>query len=219
MGKDKFYNDEGPSHKVYLDTFYIAKTPVTNAEYKLYKDDVKQPFDLPLGKENHPVVKVTWYDARDYATWAGMRLLSEAEWEKAASWEVGTIPDGRPEDRKRNYPWGDEFDETRCNTYDSGIDSTTPVDHYGEKGASPCGAWDMASNTREWCSSLYDVYPYNPRDGRENQTSSGSRVVRGGSFYDSELDARGTTRHGYFPDDRDDSFGFRVGFGARATPA
>jgi iron(II)-dependent oxidoreductase len=75
-----------PAHDVLVDAFYIGKYPVTNADYKRYVDDVGHEFDLPAGKIHHPVVDISWRQARDYAAWAGMRLLTEAEWEKAASW-------------------------------------------------------------------------------------------------------------------------------------
>ena len=206
MGDDHGeYDDEKPAHKVNLEAFYIAKTPVTNTEYKRFRDDAGgAPFDIPAGKEKHPVVEVTWYDARDYAHWAEMRLLTEAEWEKAASW------DG---ERKRKYPWGDEYDKNRCNTSESGIGKTTPVDRYGEKGASPCEAWEMAGNVWEWCSSVKKDYPYDPKDGREDPSSSSSRVLRGGSFGFGASNARSAYRYSSNPVDRFASLGFRVGVG------
>lgn len=98
MGDDHGDSDEKPAHEVNLDAYYIGKYPVTDAEYARYKADTGQPFTIPQGKADHPVVQVSWYDARDYAAWAKMRLLTEAEWEKAASWERGeeaAIPVGR----------------------------------------------------------------------------------------------------------------------------
>ena len=123
MGDDKGENDnEKPAHHVTLDAYYIGKYPVTNAEYPRYRKDIRQPFEMPAGKENHPVVEVSWYDARDYAAWAGMRLLTEAEWEKAASWELVDWETGRlvNKGRKRKYPWGDTFDKSEVQLERSG---------------------------------------------------------------------------------------------------
>jgi hypothetical protein len=234
MGDDESRQDnEKPAHEVNLDAYYIGKYLVTNAEYKRYKDDVGQPFEIPEGKADHPVVSVSWYDARDYAAWAGMRLLTEAEWEKAASWEggsgrvgegrvagkvVGAISRGRPGGRKRKYPWGDEFDKTKCNTEESGIGTTTPVRKYSPRGHSPYGCADMAGNVWEWTSSLYKDYPYRADDGREDMASSGSRVLRGGSFDGDHSFARCAYRLRNSPYYRDGLNGFRVGGGAPFSP-
>jgi formylglycine-generating enzyme required for sulfatase activity len=94
-----------PAHDVLVDAFYIGKYPVTNADYQRYVDDVGHEFELPEGKTAHPVVDISWHQARDYAAWAGMRLLTEAEWEKAASWtpvtgrEKGDLGAERPTDK------------------------------------------------------------------------------------------------------------------------
>ena len=229
MGDDKSgEDDEKPAHPVDVNAFYAGKYPVTNAEYKRYMDDVKQPFDIPPGKANHPVVEVYWYHARDYAAWAGMRLLTEAEWEKAASWEpVGATAPGRPSGKKRIYPWGDEFDKNRCNTKESGIGGTTPVGKYSpqlhhelvEGGDSPYGCADMAGNVWEWTSSLYKEYPYQAGDGREDPHSSNRRVLRGGSFDSVEGDARAAFRYFVDPDLlRLGNDGFRVGWSAPSSP-
>jgi formylglycine-generating enzyme required for sulfatase activity len=97
-----------PTHNVLVDAFYISKYPVTNAEYERYVDDMELEFELPEGKADHPVVDVSWHQARDYAVWAGMRLLTEAEWEKAASWASETVPeevDTRQDKRAGNGLW------------------------------------------------------------------------------------------------------------------
>jgi formylglycine-generating enzyme required for sulfatase activity len=142
--------------------FWIDRFPVTNAQFCRFLNErgnheeegvkwldvdrsrIKQSqgrFSVAKEYENHPVVCVSWYGASAYAKWAGKRLLAEGEWEKAAR---GT--DGR------RYPWGDDFDSSKCNTAEGGLDNTTPVEAYPQ-GASPYGCYDMAGNVWEWTAS------------------------------------------------------------------
>ena len=180
-------NSEEPQHSLYLPSFYLAKAPVTNTQYKAFvlatSREVPKGWtnrNPPGGQEDHPVVNVTWYDARDYCQWLsgvtgrGYALPSEAEWEKGARGTDGRI-----------YPWGNRWDATLCNSGESGPDKTISVHAYPQ-GASPYGVLDMAGNVWEWTRSLWGpfAYPYRPTDGRENLDASVAvdRMERGGAF-------------------------------------
>jgi formylglycine-generating enzyme required for sulfatase activity len=203
MGSDDGRASERPAHKVRVDAFYIDRYPVTNEEYKRFVDATGRPlpcYDVewarpegynwdpetrtpPKGKENHPVVLVSWEDANAYATWAGKRLPTEAEWERAAAG-----PDGH------RWPWGDEFIEGYSNTRENSATGTTAVDAYCPQGDSQEGVADMVGNVWEWTSSLFRPYPYDANDGRESQEADGWRVLRGGSWHNDLDRARCTAR-------------------------
>ena len=135
------------------------------------------------GHEDHPVVEASWHGARAYCLWAGNRLPTEAEWEKAAR---GT--DGR------RYPWGHEApDRTRAH-FGAGWNDLRPVGSF-PKGASPYGVLDMAGNGWEWVSSVYRPYPYNSADGREDIRSGHARGTRGGG-HDSAAEDLTVTQRG-----------------------
>ncbi|MBI5303701.1 MAG: SUMF1/EgtB/PvdO family nonheme iron enzyme [Chloroflexi bacterium] len=212
MGDDKGGKDEKPSHKVFLNAFYISRYPVTNAEYKKFVDATKhriprhwQNEEIPTGNENDPVVYVSWEDAVGYCKWAGVRLPTEAEWEKAASWDDA-------KKLKRVYPWGDEFDADKCNTSESKIGDTTPVGKYSPQGDSEYGVGDMAGNVWEWCADWYDgnYYKNSPAQNPQGPDSRSQRVLRGGSWNLSRDFARCAIRDHVNPHNRSYVIGFRV---------
>lgn len=186
MGSDDEHPDAKPQHQVYVEAFRIGKHEVSNEEYKQFTDatghkvpyvetDWADPYNwnpvtraYPAGKARYPVVLVSWDDAKAYCHWAGKRLPTEAEWEKAAR---GT--DGR------RYPWGDGWDHTKANTFEGGRGETSPVGMYPE-GASPYGALDIAGNVWEWTESKYEPYPGNPY--WTEMFEKDRRVLRGGSW-------------------------------------
>jgi formylglycine-generating enzyme required for sulfatase activity len=204
MGSDEGGSDEQPVHTVYQDAFWIDKYEVTNAQYRACVEAgaCDEPSDIAYYAANyyaqHPVVYVRWPQAEAYCQWAGKRLPTEAEWEKAAR---GT--DGR------TYPWGNTFDGSKLNfcdkncsffwndaSVDDGYAFTAPVGSY-PAGVSPYGALDMAGNVWEWVADWYDPGYYSQSSGR-NPHGPGSgveRVLRGGSWSSTAPYVRGATRH------------------------
>ncbi|KPA11860.1 signal transduction protein, partial [Candidatus Magnetomorum sp. HK-1] len=232
--KDLQANDiETPQHKVFLKHYYIARYPVTVAQFKAFvKDSGYKPkyVDCLKGIDTHPVIWVNWVDAVNYCKWLTeklsndkntpkeiaayintkgwvIRLPSEAEWEKAARGCDGRI-----------YPWGDDFDVNKVNSQEAEIETTNVVGCFSE-GKSPYGIMEMSGNTYEWTNSTWGKngieldfkYPYNASDGRENTNSKTYTViVRGGSYYDDIASVRCARRNWLDPDGRVDLRSFRV---------
>ena len=228
MGSDDG-DDTSPKHQVYLDTFEIAKYPVTNSQYKEFLDanpnykipDEWEARTYPLGKANHPVVNISRADVLVYIKWLNekegttYRLPTEAEWEKAARGTTG-----------REYPWGDEFDPQKCNTREArkiglasntiGADQlrkidTTPIGIYAD-GKSTYGVMDMSGNVWEWCADWYAAEYYaNAEERNPTGPKSGEVcVVRGGSWRNDYDHARCVSRHWNGPDYWFDHVGARL---------
>ncbi len=208
----------GDPFSVWLPAYYLALYPVTNIQYAQFLSQV-QPSKSDLekwirldsdcfvrkaggryeaygDKNDHPVVQVSWYGANAYAKWAGLRLPSELEWEKGARGVDG-----------REYPWGNTWDESKCNTQ-----GKCSVQNYPD-GRSPWGLYQMSGNVLEWCEDWYDRDAYNRyRLGKLGPPSKGTcRVLRGGSwFYVNPQYFRGAYRLLNAPERRHSSCGFRL---------
>ena len=189
--RTSFYEDEEPVHTVYLDGFWIYKTEVTNAMYekcvnsgnctapRRSKSATRDSYYGNSDFDGFPVVYIDWYEAQAYCQWAGGRLPTEAEWEKAAR---GT--------EAYTYPWGNSAPNDLLANYRSDPGDTVAVDSY-PAGASPYGALDLSGNVWEWV--LTDP-----------------EYLRGGSWNDSEWNARCADRGWDDPDNRLNYLGFRV---------
>jgi len=206
MGSKHGDPDEQPQHKVFLAGFYIDKYEVSNLEYKKFLEATGRRApnfwtDPDLSADDQPVVGVTWEDARAYCEWAGKRLPTEAEWEKAARGIDGRV-----------YPWGNEFSPQKANAYGKadGFQYTAPVTAFAA-GASPFGALNMAGNVAEWCADYYDseYYSRSPTRNPSGPAEGLYRVIRGGAWDDAPEKLRASNRYADRPSYSAYNLGFR----------
>ncbi|MEM7180299.1 MAG: formylglycine-generating enzyme family protein [Spirochaetota bacterium] len=207
---------EQPQHIVFLPTFEISRTLVTQ---KMWSEFIEHtgyewadrnrawPDGLTVDMYKLPATWVTWHDARSFCEWANVRLPSEAEWEKAARGSNGQV-----------YPWGDTVPDESLANFNQLVGHANEVDRY-EKGKRPYGIYDMAGNVFEWTNTIWGSkkdnpefgHPYSANDGREETDDLKiMRVVKGGGWKYSHDLIRAAYRDWNEPQFRGSCLGFRV---------
>jgi sulfatase modifying factor 1 len=234
--------DEQPVRRIHLDAYLIDKYEVTVAQWGEYQKDtgVQIPewvLQNTTARQVHPITLVTWYDAQDFCQWAGKRLPTEAEWERAARCDDG-----------RKYPWGDGLDSYRANYFQSNdpferglgaILSTNPVGFFDgtyregtlatgrvysyqtRDGSSPFGAHDMVGNVFEWTNDWYNpsYYVHGPDTNPQGPREGVVKAVRGGSYGVDASHVRPTYRARDAPDFKGPDVGFRCASSVQAGTA
>jgi sulfatase modifying factor 1 len=212
MGSNDGASDERPLHGVHVDAFYLDKYEVTTERYARFLEATGRKPPDRWQEVNHtfdwgrPVVGVDWHDADSYCRWAGKRLPSEAEWEKAAR---GTD--------NRKYPWGNEDPNSSSANFDwdsrrswKGYGTLSPVGSY-ENGKSSYSIYDLGGNVWEWVADWYhsNTYHNNHDQNPKGPTTGIQKVTRGGSWAEKPYSLRASNRRGIPPSERYPDLGFR----------
>ena len=210
------YGGESPVHEVVLDAYRIARYPVTVSQFRQFveydgyddeqwwiaggfsKFEAPEDWDDQVPYPSRPVVGVSWYEAAAFSEWAGCRLPTEAEWERAARGRKG-----------RKYPWGNESASSERLNYNVNVGSPTPVGVY-PLGNTAEGICDMAGNVWDWCSDWYGKYTAGPVSNPRGPETASSRVFRGGCWANVAEVCRSACRSGGGPEVRNVNLGFRV---------
>ena len=217
MGSEQGDDDEQPVHRVFLDSFYLDTFEVTNGQFAKFVAAIQSepPWgfadqETPVVRADHPVRWVNWLEATGYCLWAGKRLPTEAEWEKAAR---GT--DGRV------YPWGNEPPTPIHAVFGlkEGAETVSPIGNR-DKGMSPYGVHDLAGNLYEWVADWYDeaVYTPLPTSNPRGPAAGATKVQRGGSYINSPYRLRSSFRTKGDPTEHDPNVGFRCAHDAPTLP-
>jgi|GEM_PF-2958643 len=196
--------EEQPQSQVFLDAYVIDQAPVTAADYQLFLDATGtradpqwHKFNDPKNAPLKPAVYINWPEAQAYAHWAGKRLPTEAEWEKAARGSDG-----------RDYPWGDEAPNRKRACFDCQLPCEVGAHPFG---SSPWGVHEMAGNVFEWVQDWFDptYYENAPTHNPQGPDAGTKKVLRGGSFAHGEFALRCASRGRYEPEERRANHGFR----------
>jgi formylglycine-generating enzyme required for sulfatase activity len=214
MGTNAGQMDAAPEHQVFVSSFYIDPEPVTNREYQIFvnatdhaapycKDDWAQPYNWKDGNypkeiEDLPVVLVDWDDAAAYARWAGKRLPTEAEWERA----------GLGKTQNLDYPWGNHFDASQLNAKESNLKR---VIKSGTFQPNSMGLYDMCGNVWEWISDWYDkdAYSKHAKSNPKGPAGGGMHCVRGGCWNSNAQLTKIKSRGCMEPNKKHHTIGFR----------
>jgi len=212
-------SDEKPVHTVTVSDFYLSKTEITVAQYRAFCKATRRRMPPPPEwgwQDDHPIVNVSWYDAKAFCDWAGYRLPTEAEWEFAARNRGEPIQYAWGNDFPSNQKGGNVADEslkkhnpktTIFENYNDGYPYTSAVASFSPN---PLGLYDMTGNVWEWCADWYGEYRENPQIDPKGPDAGQYKVLRGGSWINDPQSSRTTNRFKNRPKNWYNCYGFRV---------